>query len=293
MHGPRTADLFGVRILTPHFTAHVCNCLSEADLDYLRTQLTRHHFDRYELPGQEMHDEHGFFLTLRKRLSLGDVLPAQWNGLAARMLTALLARPARRAAILLTAADVVIARDFSRLMAFMKEIGDVAEAARSAQPSVQVCVFLTSHDPGFPAVDPVAQRRAASHPGLKVMQADVAPSPWSQPRDSTLGPMHQFTVSPAAWHYLSCGHMSRAADERWHAYEQDDSLTFILATGGWPCLEGVFAKTRDGMTLVGIRHESDPARFQIPASGEDPFTLFRGLCQQLVAWQASLSPPPH
>jgi len=287
MDSPQTPAWFDVRILAPHFTPHVCNCLSEANLDYLRDQLTRHLFDQYELPAPDMHDAHGFFLTLRKRLGLGDALPAQWDGLADRVGSVLSAKPARRVGVVLTGADVVISGDFSRLLGFINVINDVAGKARSSDPRIQVCLFLTSHDPSFPPVDPVAQRRAISHPGLKVVQSDITPLHWARPRDFTLGAMHQFTVPPAAWHYLSCGHRSRGPEERWHAYELGDSLTFVSAIQGWPCIEGVFARTRDGMTLVGIRHESDPKRFQIPMSGEDPFTLFRGLCQQLAAWQTT------
>lgn len=282
---PRPAPAwFDVRILAPHFTPHVANCLNDADLDYLRTQLARHHFDRYELPGGEMHDEHGFFLTLRKKMGLEES-GARWADLTERIVRAIRAKPARRVAIVVTSADVILANDVSRLLAFVNVMNDVASTTKSSDASIQVCLFLTSHDSGFPCVDPAAQRRAAHHPGLKVMAADVEPKPWSRPRDFTLGAAHQFVIPPAAWHYLSCGHRSRGPEEPWHAYEQDDLLTFMTATKGWPCLEGVFARTRDGMTLVGIRYESDPERFQIPPAGEDPFTLFRELCQKLTAWQ--------
>lgn len=280
---------FDVRILAPHFTPHVANCLNEADLDYLRTQLTRHHFDQYELPGGDMHDEHGFFLTLRKRLAFDDP-SARWEGLAERILRSIRAKPARRVAFIVTAADVIAANDFSRVLAFVNIINDVAATARAAEPPIQVCLFLTSHDAAFPSIDPVAQRRAAHHPGLKVIAADIDPMPWSRPIDFTLGGMHQFSVPPAAWHYLSCGHQSRGPHERWNAYEHEDVLTFVSAAHRWPCLEGTFARIRDGMALVGIRYESDSARFQIPRDAEDPFTLFRGLCQQLTAWQSTPSP---
>ena len=284
--GPRTPSWFDVRILAPHFTPHVANCLNEADIDYLRTQLDRHHFDRYELPGADMHDEHGFFLTLRKRMGWEET-GARWEGLAERIVRGVRAKPARRVAVVVTAADVVLANDFSRMLAFVNVLGDVAAVAQAAEPSVQVCLFLTSHDAGFPSIAPAAQRRAANHPALKVMAGDLSPKEWSRPKDFTLGAMHQFTVPPAAWHFLSCGHHSRGPDEPWHAYEYDDTLTFVTAADCWPCLEGVFARTREGMTLVGIRLETDPERFRIPPSGEDPFTLFRGLCQKLTAWQAT------
>lgn len=279
---------FDVRILAPHFTPHVANCLNEADIDYLRTQLTRHHFDRYELPGSDMHDEHGFFLTLRKRMAFDDP-SARWEGLADRVVRTIKGKPARRAAFIVTGADVIMENDFARLLAFVNVMGDVAAIARAADPVIQVCLFLTSHDAGFPNVDPAAQRRASHHPGLKVIASDIDPMPWSRPVDFTLGAMHQFSVPPAAWHYLSCGHRSREPAERWNAYEHEDVLTFVSAADRWPCLEGTFARIRDGMSLVGIRYESDPARFQIPRDAEDPFTLFRGLCQQLTAWQSTPS----
>jgi len=289
MTADRTPDWFDLRILAPHFTPHVCNCLAEGDLEYLRNQLTRHLFDQYVLPGQDMYDAHGFFLTLRKCFGLGDSLPPQWEGLADRIQSVLTARPSHRAAIILTSTDVIMERDFSQLMTFVNVINDLAEMARSAAHRVQLCLFLTSHDAGFPSVDPVAQRRAQTHRGLKVMETDIAPLPWSLPREFTLAAQHHYTIPPAAWHYLSCGHVSRGVEEPWHAFEQSDMLTFVSAQGGWPCLEGVFARTRAGMTLVGIRHETDPDRFHIPADGEDPFTLFRGLCQRLAAWQSN----PH
>lgn len=281
---------FDVRILAPHFTTHVANCLNEADIDYLRTQLTRHHFDLYELPGGEMHDEHGFFLTLRKRMGLEES-GARWEGLVERTLRVIRAKPARRVAIIITAADVVMHHDFSRLLTFINVLNDVATITRSGEPGIQVCLFLASHDPGFPTVDPPAQRRAANHPGVKVMVADIKPAEWSRQRNFTLKPMHRFTVPAAAWHYLSCGHRSRGRDEPWHAFEQDDVLTFVSAMTGWPCVEGIFARMLDGMALVGIRYETDPERFQIPPAGEDPFTVFRGLCQRLAAWQTT--PPAN
>jgi len=288
MHPRPTPAWFDVRILAPHFTQHVANCLNEADIDYLRSQLARHHFDRYELPGGEMHDEHGFFLTLRRKMGLEET-GARWADLTDRILRAIRGKPARRVAIVVSAADVIMANDFSRLLAFVNILDDVADIAKATEPCIQVCLFLASHDSGFPAVDPPAQRRAENHPGLKVMAADIDPKPWSRPRDFTLGAMHQFSVPSAAWHYLSCGHRSRGRDEPWHAYEQDDVLTFVSAAGRWPCMEGIFARLQDGMTLVGIRYESEPERFRIPPAGEDPFTLFRGLCQRLAAWQTATS----
>ena len=275
-----------MRIVAPHFTPHVANCLNEADIDYLRTQLARHHFELYELPGGEMHDEHGFFLTLRRRLGLEES-GARWEGLADRITRVIRGKPARRVAAIITAVDLIMANDFSRLLAFVNVMEDIAAVAGSTEPRIQLCLFLASHDTGFPQVDPPAQRRAANHPGLKVMASELKPKPWSRSRDFTLGAMHQYVVPPAAWHYLSCGHQSRGPGEPWHAYEQQDLLTFVSAVHGWPCLEGVFARTRGGMTLVGIRYETDPERFQIPPAGEDPFTLFRGLCQQLTAWQSN------
>lgn len=286
MH-PRPAPAwFDVRILAPHFTTHVANCLNEADIGYLRAQLARHHFDCYELPGGEMHDEHGFFLTLRKKMGLEES-GARWADLTDRVLRAIRGKPARRVAIVVTAADVIMASDFSRLLALVNLLDDVADGARSTEPGIQVCLFLASHDSGFPTVDPPAQRRAENHPGLKVMASDIDPKAWSRPRDFALGAKLQFSIPSAAWHYLSCGHRSRGSEEPWHAYEQDDVLTFVSAAGGWPCIEGIFARMQSGMTLVGIRYETEPERFQIPSAGEDPFTLFRGLCQRLTAWQAA------
>lgn len=286
MRERRDPDWFDVRILAPHFTPHVVNCLNEADIDYLRTQLARHHFERYELPGGDMHDEHGFFLTLRKRMGLEES-GARWEGLAERLVRMLRSKPARRVAVVVTSADVIMANDFSRLLSFVNVMNDLATTVQSAEPSIQVCLFLASHDTAFPTIGPAAQRRAANHPGLKVMASEIEPRAWSRPRDYTLGAMHQFVISPAGWHYLSCGHRSRELAEPWHAYEQDDTLTFVAAADNWPCLEGVFARTRDGMTLVGIRYETDPERFQIPTAGEDPFTLFHSLCQRLAVWQSS------
>ena len=277
---------FDPRILAPHFTTAVWNALAEADADYLRTQLERHWFVRVDLAGADMHDEHGFFLTLRKSLALGDKLPPDFDALPERLTAALRERPARRVAMVLSDAAVPLRHDLARMLAFLHAINLAADALRRGHPPVQLCLFLLADEPGFATVDPVARRRAESHPGLKVVESDLGPSTWSRPRDFSLGPMHQYLVRPAAWYFLSRGHRAAGPDDLWHAYEHADILTFVKKEGGWPCIEGVFARTRDGMRLVGVRHETDPDRYHIPAYGEDPFTLFRGLCQQLTAWQA-------
>jgi hypothetical protein len=283
---PRPHEWFDPSILAPHFWPCVTNCLAEADAAFLRGQLDRHHFEVVELDGALMHDRHGFFLVLRRAFDLPPDLPARPDDLPAFLRDALAPRAAQRICLLVRSAEVLLAADLSLFLLLVRSVEAAAGFLSGLAPPRQVLLFFAGATDAFPPIDAPARRRAESHRGVKVTADELALAAWTAPRDFPLGPQHQFTLSPAAWYYLSAGHRSRGPDEPWHCVEQADQLTFARGDTAQPCLAGLFARVRGGMQLVGLRYESDPSVFFIPSVSEDPFTRFRGICQQLAVWQS-------
>lgn len=287
----RDLDWFDPCILAPHFSTAVVNGLAETEADFLRTQLERHLFRQYDLAGADMYDRHGYFLVLRRTLELPEKTASEPDALAERLTEALSARPARRVAIVANHIETLLQADFGLFLLFMRSVEHAAAELRALPHPIQLQAFLLGAAPAFAVVEPAARRRAEDHAGLKVMPTDVPTAAWSSPHSFDIGPRHHFAVPHPAWYFLACGHRSTDPAEGWSCYEHDGTLTFVRADTGYPCLEGVFARTKEAMRLVGIRYEADPARFVIPAHSEDPFTLFHGLCQQLAVWQTRKPTP--
>ncbi|HPF38282.1 MAG TPA: hypothetical protein P5081_12075 [Phycisphaerae bacterium] len=272
---------FAPTLLSPGFLGPTCNAAADGDLDYLRRQLVKHHFVLCELPGAEMYDEHGF------RLHIGRVLdvPTKPKDLDGALLPDLAARfadgPARRVAIIVYDADRLIAADVQRFLALVHAVESAARALSGATPATQLLLFLTGPPPAFREIEPSAKRRAEAKRGPRAMTSDFDATPWSQAREFDLRAHHALTISHAAWYYASLGRRAESPDDRWHCVEDGDTLTFYRADDGAPCVAGIFARMKTGMQLVGVRYESDERVFQFPWEGEDPFTYFRRLCDQL------------
>jgi len=283
---------FDPRIIGPHFFHPVVNCLAADELPYLQRQLTRNLFETHEITGADIT---GGVEGLRAALARAlDVLPSQIaDPVAAPIALArtLAERPARRRAVLLTNADRFAQSEFASLLQLIHLFQTTAHTLAELQPPTRLLLFTLGPAPAFPTVDPVARRRADRHPGLKLLPDEIDSLPWSQPVEFDLAPQHRLTLDDAAWYYLACGHRAEIDAHRWHAVEQDDRLTFIDAGTGRPFIEGVFARSPHGRDLIGIRTEADPTAAPTTPPGDDPFTFFRRLCEELAERQLDL--PPH
>lgn len=272
---------FDPTILSPGFLNPVCNAVADGDLDYLLSQLTKHHFVTYELPGAEMYDEHGFRLHLGRSFDA----PAKRKDAASRLVPDLFellnARAARRVAILVRDADRLIAADVQRTLTLIAAVERAAAQLADAAPATKLLLFLAGPAPTFRPVEPSARRRAEAQRGPKAMLSDFDAKPWSAAQEFDLRPHHTLTISHAAWYYASLGCRAESPDDCWHCVEADETMTFFRAGDGVPCIAGTFARTPGGMQLVGIQFESDAETYRFPWDGEDPFTLFRRLCEQL------------
>lgn len=276
-----TNDEFAPSLLSPGFLAPVCNAVADGDLGYLRTQLVKHHFVVHELPGAAMYDEHGIRLHLGRVLDVATKPKDTGDSLVPDLAALFAGRPARRVALIVVDADRLIAADVQRALMLVSAVEEAARSLREASPATQLLLFLVGPPPAFRAVEPSAKRRAEAQRGPKAMVGDFDAQPWSRPREFDLRPHHTLTISHAAWYYASLGRRAEAPEDRWHCVEHDDTVTFYHAADGRPCIAGVFARMKDGMRLVGVRYESDESAFRLPWEGEDPFTMFRRLCEQL------------
>lgn len=268
-------------LLSPGFLNPVCNAIADNDLDYLRRQLTKHHFLIHELPGAEMYDDHGFRLHFQRVLDNPNRPRDATTNLIPDLADLFAGRAARRVAIIVTDADRLIGADVQRVLMLTTAVDDAARRLRDNAPSTQLLLFLAGPAPAFRAIEPSAKRRAEAQRGPKAMAGDFDAKPWTQPREFDLRPHHTLTISHAAWYYASLGRRAEADGDRWHCVEDGDTLTFYRAADGAPCMAGTFARMKPGMQLVGVRYESDENVFRFPWDGEDPFTFFRRLCEQL------------
>jgi len=266
-------------VISPGFVNPVCNAVADGDLDYLHRQLVKHHFVIHELPGAEMYDAHGFRFHLSRVLQapdgafgIGGALVPDWYELFA-------ARAARRVALVVRDADRLIESDIQRAMTLIESAVRDAERLRSHTPPTQLLIFIVGPAPAFRPVEPSARRRAEAQRGPRALASEIGAKAWSKPAEFDLRPHHQFTISNAAWYYASLGRRATSPEERWHCVECDDTITFYRAADAAPCIAGTFARTTAGMQLVGVRYESDEGVYHFPWDGEDPFTLFRRLCE--------------
>ncbi len=272
---------FNPTILSPGFLNPACNAVADGDLEYVLSQLTKHHFVTYDLPGAEMHDDHGFRLHLGRSLDA----PAKRRDAASRLVPDLFellnARAARRVAILVRNADHLITADAQRMLTLITAVERAAARLADASPATQLLMFFAGPAPAFRPVEPSAKRRAEAQRGPKAMRTDFDAKAWNTVQEFDLRPHHTLTISYAAWYYASLGRRAESPDDRWHCVEADETMTFHRAEDGVPCIAGTFARMQGGMQLVGIQFESDAETFRFPWDGEDPFTLFRRLCEQL------------
>lgn len=275
------ADDFNPTLLSPGFLAPVCNAVADVDLDYLRTQLAKHHFVIHELPGAEMYDEHGFRLHLGRSLDVSTRPKDTGNAFIPDLAALFASRPARRVALLATDADRLIAADVQRMLMLIRAVEDGARQLGELSPATQLLLFLVGPPPAFRTIEPSARRRAEAQRGPKATAGEFVAQSWSRPREFDLRPHHTLTISHAAWYYASLGRRAESPEDQWHCVEHDDTLTFYRSEDGRPCIAGVFARMKTGMQLVGVRYESDENAYRLPWEGEDPFTMFRRLCEQL------------
>jgi len=272
-------------VLGPGLADTVAHAIADDDIAFLRRQLERHLFQVFDLPGDQMYDRHGFLLHLGRVLGLPErALQGDFN-LGDTLFDTLAKGPARRAAIVVAHSDRIMEADFRTALGLVESCHHAAGALQTLTPPTQLLLFLCGAPPSFPAMDPAAMRHAAAREAVKVLPDELGVREWSQPRSFDLGPAHRLTFSPFDWYYLSRGFRATAPAARWHCCERGDVLTFVSTATRNPCLEGVFARVKGGMQLVGIRYEADPAFFTLPPYSDDPFTLFRDLCSQLADWQ--------
>ncbi len=276
-----TFDWFDPTILAPSFFCRTINAVAEDDIDYLSEELHRHHFFLRELPGAEMHDHHGYKLHLARAFGL---LTSKLGDGAAVIpdFAALLREEApRRTAFVIRDADRLMEADMQRALALQAALLKAGDALADGSPPIQLLAFLVGPAPTYRKVDANAKERARRRASVKLTATDLEAVGWSDPRDFDLLAHHQLLLAPAAWYYAALGRRAQSADERWACYEEDDALIFVRLEDRRPCVAGVFARMGDGMRLVGIRYEGDESIFRMPWEAEDPFTLFRRLCETL------------
>lgn len=275
-------ERFSPTVLAPHFVGPVVNAVADSDVDYVIHELRRHLFAVVELPGCELRDAHGIRLHAARAFGVEPVPSADAASMLPALDDILPKRAERRVAILIRDADRFIEADVQRCLTLIRAVEALDGRLQGADPATQLLLFLVGPAPSFAAVDPAAKVRAAAFRAVKVMPGDVAMQPWSRPVEFDLGPMHRLTLSFAQWYFASRGRRAERSEDRWHCIEDADVLTFIRAADGCPCFAGTFARTPEGMQLVGIRYEADESRQRVPAASEDPFTVFRGLCELLL-----------
>jgi len=276
-----TFEWFDPTILAPSFFCRTINAIAEDDADYLMTELHRHHFYVRELPGAEMHDHHGYKLHLARAFGL---LTSKLGDGAAVIpdFAALLSKEApRRTAFVVRDADRLLEADMQRALALQAGIQQAADELADRANPIQLLAFLVGPAPSFRKVDASAKERAHRRESVKLTATDLGTCQWSHPQDFDLLAHHQLLLAPAAWYYAALGRRAESSDDRWACYEQDDVLTFVRLEDKRPCIAGVFARMGDGMRLVGVRYEGDESVFRMPWEAEDPFTLFRRLCETL------------
>ncbi|HWL94905.1 MAG TPA: hypothetical protein VNT79_15405 [Phycisphaerae bacterium] len=267
-------------ILSPTFFNPIVNAVAEEDREFLRMQLARHHFIEYVLPGAEMTDRHGVCRSMAALFGVPESALGYGKEVIPDFAGILRTNAAKRIAIVLESADRFIEADVQRLVALLDAVTAASTSLRNAIPRRQLLGFLCGPGPAFSPIDEAAKRRARATQGIKVLPTDVTILSWTAPRDFDLGASHQLLLSNADWYFASRGHRAEGSDS-WHCMEQEDRLVFIRADTGAPAIEGVFARVPRGMQLVGIRYEGDEARRRISLVGEDPFTVFRRLGQEL------------
>ncbi|MCB9857746.1 MAG: hypothetical protein H6818_18845 [Phycisphaerales bacterium] len=272
---------FAPTLLSPGFLNPLANAVADDDADYLLRQLAKHHFVIHELPGAEMYDDHGLQLHLTRVLDIPKEIARQATRPIPDLANLLGDRAARRVALLIRNADQLIAADVQRTLNLLEAVNADAKELAAQSPPTQLLLFLSGPAPAFRPVEPSAKRRAEAQRGPKAMTTDFDAKPWSEPHEFDMRPHHTLMISHAAWYYASVGRRAEASDDKWHCVEVGDTLTFYRATDGTPCIAGTFARMKPGMQLVGVRYEADDNVFHFPWDGEDPFTFFRRLCEQL------------
>lgn len=276
---PGEFEWFDPAILAAGFINRVVNAAAEGEQEYLRPQLLRHLFVIHELDGHAMRDHHGFRRTLAVVFGVRESSLGYGREAIPDFVEIFKAAPARRAALFLNSADRLLTADVQRFLSLVGGVESAARELETAEPPTQLLFFAFGPEPSFPVIDPESRQRAESHPGLRLTRGDIVVAPWNSVRDFDLGPQHQWTLSHAHWYYCSAGRRSAGESMPWHCIEENDSILFVRAADGSPCIEGVFARLPQGMRLVGLRYEADDARRGISFVGEDPFTAFRRLCR--------------